>query len=722
MGNRDVELSPHGTKIVVHNLFGNVPVRFKQQATCSAKMIVAERQFEALKQLLVSYLLAAAKPVNLRLHSPGHVRYNHTSLAELAGQQTFSLRNVTSILRQAGLTTHANTWKLASAKAGDVSVRCAISLTPNPSKRTQFISLGQFPIPSRGVASVFYDTVNAMFDASAFGAIEDVADRPVLVPGSKINQGHNISFLRKRLVKGVDRWPAFYIRIGSMSNLHLTDATQNYSADDSLKSTLQESLALLKLLIRQFLQTYSFQPKSIRTRRRILRPTTASRQPLGDSKSFDPWKRLKSASDVLKEEMCIGLPFLDHRFAVDDISLDDGVRPLLKDSDLDPWFVWGDLSKAGTHAISPNALDVEHTLANARNEGDDETTTWTNPHSGKVLHLNARNGSISVAALNSSVVDKNSDASNLSTLTTQWRKLSTQSSTSPELAERPQDWPSSTFPLKNEVPILSLVSSDSQLEDDKSEPEHKIDALQLANAHVLRQVDNKFILASLSCSSNGEESSSLVLIDQHAADERVKVEGFFQQLCSGQCVPLAQPSIFEVSQEEAKRFDQAQPYFASWAVRYHQRHEDELIRDHDQKASIAVTHLPAMIAERCRMEPRILIQMLRKEIWSNEPNRPSSRPHTDKDPWISRVSQCPEGLVQLINSRACRSAIMFNDILTNSQCEEVLRRLSGCSLPFQCAHGRPNITILTIFGYGAGFASQDHERGTFGQAFKRWCI
>ena len=36
-------------------------------------------------------------------------------------------------------------------------------------------------------------------------------------------------------------------------------------------------------------------------------------------------------------------------------------------------------------------------------------------------------------------------------------------------------------------------------------------------------------------------------------------------------------------------------------------------------------------------------------------------------------------------------AIKFGDSLTLRECEALIRDLSRCDLPFQCAHGRPSV-------------------------------
>ena len=62
----------------------------------------------------------------------------------------------------------------------------------------------------------------------------------------------------------------------------------------------------------------------------------------------------------------------------------------------------------------------------------------------------------------------------------------------------------------------------------------------LRRAEIINQVDNKFIACRVSkrhCDNRGQapypDSPILVLVDQHAADERVRVERFLKELCLG---------------------------------------------------------------------------------------------------------------------------------------------------------------------------------------------
>lgn len=285
----------------------------------------------------------------------------------------------------------------------------------------------------------------------------------------------------------------------------------------------------------------------------------------------------------------------------------------------------------------------------------------------------------------------------------------------------------------------------------------------LRKAELVAQVDNKFILVKVPFNQIQDDrmeaqlsmaSSCLVLIDQHAADERCRVEGLMNDffICSktdtGSNIweavteVLPKPLFFELSRQDRDVLCRTQGHFAHWGVCY-----DVEIPVVDQglgskkfkkkgigpKARITVRSLPPAILERCRTEPRLLSDLIRTEAWklndeSGSVQQPKSRPVLPRDAdvsapaWVSLFHGCPQGIIELINSRSCRSAIMFNDPLTRDQCVELLGRLVQCAFPFQCAHGRPSMVPLVDLGGGMGqLGNAPEERGSsFGRALKQW--
>ncbi|EME85031.1 uncharacterized protein MYCFIDRAFT_214925 [Pseudocercospora fijiensis CIRAD86] len=234
----------------------------------------------------------------------------------------------------------------------------------------------------------------------------------------------------------------------------------------------------------------------------------------------------------------------------------------------------------------------------------------------------------------------------------------------------------------------------------------KLSKSDLQQARVIAQVDQKFILAKLpdTLDDSAGKGTSLVLIDQHAASERVILESLFDQLCDVQPpatetsvsintteltnTTRTKPLIFEISTHENDLFAQHQSHFAAWGIHYHLKpsSSEEQLRQkpsHHTTTTLTITSLPTPIAERCSNTPTLTIDLLRSEIYDDTKNHipPSG-------PWMNFLPNMPTHMLQLLNSRACRSAIMFNDRLTRSECQELVGKLGKCVFPFVCAHGR----------------------------------
>lgn len=62
---------------------------------------------------------------------------------------------------------------------------------------------------------------------------------------------------------------------------------------------------------------------------------------------------------------------------------------------------------------------------------------------------------------------------------------------------------------------------------------------------------------------------------------------------------------------------------------------------------------------------------------------------------------------------------MFNDVLSKPECQNLVERLSHCSFPFQCAHGRP--TMVPLVGLGkCDRIGAWREKGCDAEMWRRW--
>jgi DNA mismatch repair protein MLH3 len=282
----------------------------------------------------------------------------------------------------------------------------------------------------------------------------------------------------------------------------------------------------------------------------------------------------------------------------------------------------------------------------------------------------------------------------------------------------------------------------------------------LAYAQVISQVDNKFILMkipSLAGSKSQElnhDRQLLVLVDQHAASERCILEELLTELCTpaqGTSLlksnlgltssivtePVNKPLHFQIPPQEEAMFRAHAAHFATWGILYN-------ITPHQpSQPRLNILTLPPCISSRLHTSPHLLIELLRTEIHndSNIPNHTITSSATKihiKHTWLQHIASCPRGILSLLNSRACRSAVMFNDVLDREQCQGLVDRVKGTAFPFVCAHGRNSMVPLVylggegeggsggVGGFGAKeersrrFGMEEERREKFGVAYKKW--
>jgi DNA mismatch repair protein MLH3 len=292
---------------------------------------------------------------------------------------------------------------------------------------------------------------------------------------------------------------------------------------------------------------------------------------------------------------------------------------------------------------------------------------------------------------------------------------------------------------------------------------NRITKTALKNARVVSQVDSKFILVAVNTGrgehgDSNKECSMLVMIDQHAADERVKVEQLLQDLSEPlsatdamqtstlghksriRTALLSKPLTFRISAREIELFRSHARRFADWGILFDLPQSPKDAKGRND-SDLIVRYLPPVIAERCKLDPKLLINLLRTELWKlvETPTSIAKRGELSTDEgaehdWLKTVGILPQGLLDMVNSRACRSAIMFNDVLSNEDCKELLAKLVECKFPFLCAHGRPSMVPLIDLGRLGelgrdegfritngveGFGRVEKEQG-FVEAFGRW--
>ncbi|KAL8872106.1 MAG: hypothetical protein Q9174_002202, partial [Haloplaca sp. 1 TL-2023] len=846
----------HGTKIQVHDLFGNMPVRVKQRGSEMASDKGHIRQWEVLRRNVVGLLLAWQSPVNVVIRHQAASKKLVLRSRSIGSEENgtgfkvstpIDLSWICSVLAQAGYTEHDayQDWIKASARTPFITIRGAFSLQPTPSKRGQFISLGIRQVDTEVTGNVLYEEINRTFAHSSFGNLEESSDDEHERSRKRKDRrykkdGHTNKQLRGA-GKGVDRWPMFVIRIELQE--HRSQASGRRDALEN-EATLSSIVKVLGAMTTGFLSDHGFRPRKQRKRSRPGVSNGISSSPGADphSSARDGSVRTRSSSHLSPGGKMLRSRSSGSRtkdvMSFNGDALKNGVQIPRMQTDRSQYShegftAWSRIKSGTQRSIEDGFLDKSKPASSTREEhgnrrGDLNTNTpesqskvastiptypappaestipgtkdyscgsngtargsglqafgeeqesegtisWIHPVTKAPLVINARTGQVVNPSLQHSfhAADVSVNRNQLQ-MTTKFDLNRLTSRTLTPGTPKPGSWVSEFLKTwENPVfkpakePAIPQVSfrEPSREEYDASHGKYRrcahvdidrafskvssgasarLSKAGLHHAKVISQVDKKFVLALMDAFSPNDsptpESSSsrqriLVLIDQHAADERIRVESFFAELCAkplpetsavtygSNQIPAVATTLLpkalhlQIKSNEQQLFETHAQHFADWGIMYNLT--SPVIRvgsTSRESAVLVITALPPVIAERCRLEPKVLINLLRKEIWhldehgtqktqqalppTSQPQASSGKESGDND-CLHRITSCPQGIIDMLNSRACRSAIMFNDELDRSECEVLVRRLAGCRVPFQCAHGRPSMVPLGVVG------------------------
>ena len=857
-----LESRAHGTKVAVHDLFGNMPVRVRQRPADESDVRLREKEWNFICQVVTGMILALGKPILFTMKGADKVhKYRVKTLTRTTQRMlhqsnssgtssSFDASIIESTLIQ-GVKLEPETWSTwirTSGRTSAITVRAVVSLDPSPSKQLQFLALGSRFVSPLGGSNVLYDTINDLFENSSFAVREEEQ-------GKRAKDTWLTNKQLKGAGRGVDRWPMFFIRIDQ------SDRTKNWLTEKDRAhsgSRLSAIIEVLQTMVLGFLETHHFRPRKPRKAREssprknanLLHPaqrleengsesdmTIRRRNPLRPAVREKPTKSpnflndLGTAVKFPQTEKSQSSYFPQDKAFTTRIRTGskDGVNALLASTkpqsaekpatNSEPRYMpVQDRAVADSHNTPkndslPSAAADSNVTSPAASRGLDDVIRWVNPVTRDLVLLNARTGCVvdpDAASRPASVDGGQRQASITSSRRSSEKRLTRTSSGLALLRDGSwasaffENWENPVFHKSEEaIPQVSLSGPESvfqtpstiatpattngQTNTDFTSPLHaRLSKTSLQTAKVISQVDSKFILvkatAAAAASASHTTSSTpsvpsdrntLVLIDQHAASERQKIESLLSDLCSPptseaarsltsplgyrssiDTVPLQKPLFFELHPREHAVFRRAAPRFAQWGILYDlvSTHTSPSTLESKKVCRLVILALPPAIAERCRVEPKLLVEMMRGEAWRGEEeggkvgkvSLPPPLETVDADgeedgngaddkatgeapppSWVQRLQSCPQGLLEMLNSRACRSAVMFNDELSLEECEELVRGLARCVFPFQCAHGRPSLVPLVDLGKlgpadEGGFGNQPGEGMSFPEAWGKW--
>lgn len=230
--------------------------------------------------------------------------------------------------------------------------------------------------------------------------------------------------------------------------------------------------------------------------------------------------------------------------------------------------------------------------------------------------------------------------------------------------------------------IKALNSTIAELVPSSGFQPHKISFTKemIASAEVINQVDSSFITIKM--------GSLICAVDQHAADERVSLEAlenalFHPDSHDAMIISLTKRQLQVGDILKSCPVAPSRNVLLTMSQMTTARHYYSLL--HKWKFSFE---------ESSNEERTIIIRGLPSVCGKVAQTSDMLDFLNDLGGLAGGSSIKPKFVSRILASVACRYATMFGDALTLKQCEQLIKALSKCQLPFQCAHGRPSVIPL----------------------------
>jgi DNA mismatch repair protein MutL len=239
-----------------------------------------------------------------------------------------------------------------------------------------------------------------------------------------------------------------------------------------------------------------------------------------------------------------------------------------------------------------------------------------------------------------------------------------------QFAQRRFDVSSTPYSVQEQVAGLGKLYSEAantdpaqsagegRLINDMAAAEHPVSEFPLGFA--LAQLQGIYILA--------ENEKGLVIVDMHAAHERIGYEKLKSQLDKEQLAqqPLLVPVHLALSQEEMSHVELNIQYFNKIGF------EVEVITE----SSVVIRSVPEMLA-------RADIPGLIRDILSDLAEH-------------GRSSRMEDSINEILSTMACHGSVRANRLLTREEMNALLREMEQTERSNQCNHGRPTWKQVTI--------------------------
>jgi len=188
--------------------------------------------------------------------------------------------------------------------------------------------------------------------------------------------------------------------------------------------------------------------------------------------------------------------------------------------------------------------------------------------------------------------------------------------------------------------------------------QQQFETLQSENFKFVGQIFSTYLLV--------EKEDTCFIIDQHAAQERIKYEQFKNEVSSNslKIQQMLFPDIFELSKTRAEILKNSIKYFNELGFCLQEFGEN----------TFKVSSYPALLGQKvnCVDVINTVINFFEDE----------TKPEVEK-------------INETIIRKACRSSIKAGDVISDKQAIRLITDLFACQMPYTCPHGRPTVYKIT---------------------------
>lgn len=219
----------------------------------------------------------------------------------------------------------------------------------------------------------------------------------------------------------------------------------------------------------------------------------------------------------------------------------------------------------------------------------------------------------------------------------------------PWLGEALAGWSNPTFaPYRSALPAPPAIPIPSEIDNAPIQQLQQITKDMLSQLTFLEQIDGKFLLCRLAVADGRD---SLILVDQHAADERVRVERMLKTYCAQvvtgavEVMPLAEARPILLDAHTARFVFAHTAEFEQWGLH---------LRPGEVDAQVGQCHVlavPAVVASRLQNDLKLVKRLVMEHCSKLAAAATGAKV---SGTWTSVIRQAPALLADLMNSRACR--------------------------------------------------------------------